>query len=282
MSNLPSVNSRGNILSIVAVIVAGLALVASLLFGFGVVGASSQIGVAGASGAQGEPGDVGARGEAGATGQAGETGPRGEKGTPGASGADGAPGATGPAGATGATGARGADGVDGEPGPQGPNGAPGVQGDRGIQGLQGAQGPQGPRGIQGERGLQGPIGPSELVFTNRMTEIGGYPDPNWYGPLQGLGGAPNANEVSMMTPPYPITITQVTATTLIPFDGNFTLVRGNGVPLAPGCSLLSSLTCTLDEPITLDASQVIATMCTCYGAPPGATIWSTITYTRAD
>ena len=138
----PKPTGMGKALSVVAILLAAIALVLSATF----------------------PGPAGIAGTPGATGQQGQAGVQGQAGSQ---------GDVGPAGATGADGADGiscwdlnANGV-GDPATEDRNGdlvvnvldCMGSQGPAGAQGLQGLQGPQGPTGPQGDPGSQGLTGP---------------------------------------------------------------------------------------------------------------------------
>lgn len=150
---------RGDLLAVVAAVVAGLAL-AWVMFAIrdltdkletaneardALARQVEQLGatpVAGKPGSRGEPGRsiIGPKGD---RGEPGPSGSPGEDGRAGDDGDDGAGGSPGPAGSPGADGVPGAGGPQGEPGPAGPQGEPGPAGQDGSDGKDGQTCPSG-------------------------------------------------------------------------------------------------------------------------------------------
>lgn len=217
------------------------------------------------AGCSGSPG-----GTDGAPGPAGEQGPPGKDGKDGADGADGMRGPAGP---------QGPQGLNGLPGIVGPQGERGPQGPQGIQGPKGDAGDTGDTGPQGPAGAQGPAGPSEYTYTGHLVGYAGGGVPR-YGPIQGVGGADNPEEVSQITPPYPITITNLTVYSQLGPGNNLYLVGQDRLPVGPACSMNSG-SCVDNTAYTVPASTFLALRCSCAGTTAGD-VWATISYTRAD
>ena len=143
---------KSKLLSLITLIVSGLALVGCI---FSVVYSVVVVGTKGPKGEPGVTGEVGPQGPQGPDGSQGVPGATGEKGETGATGAT---GPQGPQGDTGATGPQGPQGDTGATGPQGNSGETGPQGPQGNTGNTGPTGPQGPQGNTGASGDKGDDG----------------------------------------------------------------------------------------------------------------------------